>query len=1090
MAARLTVLYGASGVGKSSVLRAGAVHHLREEAREGAGFVVALYASWSDADPIEGIAEAVREAVADVLGADPGDKPGTLAERLAAWGELVGDVYLVLDQVDEYFLYHGAGGGPLLDELPVLVNEPGLRVNVLLGVREDALAHLDVFKPRIPNLFANYLRLERLGMGAARAAIVGPLEAWSALAGGTVEIEPALVDAILDAVRVGSISGNGGAPQWESQSIEPPYLQIVMERLWNAERAAGSTVLRVATLERLGGARRIVSEHLDRALEPLSAGERDTAAAMFAHLVTPSGAKVAHEVADLAGYAAVGEPEARRVADTLVEERILRPVEGSRGDGARVEIFHDVLASAVADWRRRHDAERALEAEREASRRRHRRLLVVVVVALLALAAMTAVAVYAIVQQQNASDAQRAADAREQAARALVASPTDPVDALRSAVDAAGRSDSPSVAEILRTVLQGVRQTGTFGDGKTPVNAAAFLGGRIVTGDERGRVTVYRADGSREAELRAPAPVEVVATSPDGLLLVGAGKRLSVSRTSGSRCCSAVRTIRLDAPVQAATLEAGAAPRRFAAAAGRSVGVWDRQGSSLWRRRLPGSATSLSLDREGLLVATHTAAWLFAAGSGKPIATFRFPRSDTLHSAAYSEQLGLVATGHKSHAARLWDARSGKLLQTLEGHSGAIVDLAFARQGEASLATASTDGTVRLWSPARRLGRTRLTGVLSGHPLQVHSVAFGPGGEILTTGTDGTARVWTRDGQTLAILAGHSQPPTGGELGRRLALTWSPDGTARTWVWSPDPSVTRVGAFSGELASAAVTQGAAVGALRDRGRAELVVGRRVEPLPAVPVLREVRSVAIGADGSKAATGHERGAALWSTASGARQRVLAQPQPVPLVALSPDGRVLVTGGEDGRLRVWDGGRPPRGIATGLGMLVAGAVSADRRYVGAGDARGVAGVWELSSGKLVTRLTGHTHALTGMAFSADSRFVGTTSYDQDARIWRVDDGSLVHRLSHLAVASGVAFSPDGAWVVTAGPQRAVLWDMRTGNRVLKLAGTGRFLAVAFSADGRAIRTVDVNGIVGSYRCQVCGSIGEVRAAAQARLRRLAR
>ena len=127
---------------------------------------------------------------------------------------------------------------------------------------------------------------------------------------------------------------------------------------------------------------------------------------------------------------------------------------------------------------------------------------------------------------------------------------------------------------------------------------------------------------------------------------------------------------------------------------------------------------------------------------------------------------------------------------------------------------------------------------------------------------------------------------------------------------------------------------------------------------------------------------------------------------------------------------------------------------------------------------------------MAFSADSRFVGTTSYDQDARIWRVDDGSLVHRLSHLAVASGVAFSPDGAWVVTAGPQRAVLWDMRTGNRVLKLAGTGRFLAVAFSADGRAIRTVDVNGIVGSYRCQVCGSIGEVRAAAQARLRRLAR
>ena len=56
----------------------------------------------------------------------------------------------MLDQVDEYFLYHGAGGGPLLDELPALVTEPGLRVNVLLGVREDALAHLDVFKAAHP----------------------------------------------------------------------------------------------------------------------------------------------------------------------------------------------------------------------------------------------------------------------------------------------------------------------------------------------------------------------------------------------------------------------------------------------------------------------------------------------------------------------------------------------------------------------------------------------------------------------------------------------------------------------------------------------------------------------------------------------------------------------------------------------------------------------------------------------------------------------------------------------------------------------------------------------------------------------------
>ena len=368
----------------------------------------------------------------------------------------------MLDQVDEYFLYHGWHGGPLLDELPALVTEPGLRVNVLLGIREESLARLDVFKARIPALFANSLRLERLDREAGRAAIVGPLEAWSQLAGATrVDIEPAVVDAILASVTVTAGNGNGAVA---GAAIEPPYLQVVMERLWDAERAAGSNVLRLATLEALGGGRRIVSEHLDRALAGLTPGEQDTAAAMFSQLVTPTGAKVAYDVADLAGYASADEADVRHVADALVAERILRPVTG-HGEGSRVEIYHDVLASAAAEWRRRHDADRALQAEREAARRRHRRLLVVAVVALLALAAMTAVAAYAIVQQRSASDARRDAGAREQAALALGALPTSPVDALRSAVDASTRSESPAVAAILRTVLLGVRQTGTYGDG-------------------------------------------------------------------------------------------------------------------------------------------------------------------------------------------------------------------------------------------------------------------------------------------------------------------------------------------------------------------------------------------------------------------------------------------------------------------------------------------------------------------------------------------------------------------------------------------------------------------------------------------------
>ena len=910
VAARLTVLYGESGVGKSSVLRAGVVQSLREEARAGAGFAVALYAGWSEADPIEGVADAVREAVADVLGSDPGPGEGPLAARLAEWGDAVaGDVYLVLDQVDEYFQYHGWHGGPLLDELPALVTEPGLRVNVLLGIREDALARLDVFKARIPGLFANALRLERLDREAGRAAIVGPLERWRE-GGNDVEIEPALVDAILSSVTVAEAEGNG-APA--TAAIEPPYLQIVMERLWEAEREAGSDVLRLETLERLGGGRRIVSEHLDRALAGLTPAEQDTAAAMFSQLVTPTGAKVAYDLADLAGYASADESQVRDVSDALVAERILRPVTG-RGEGARVEIYHDVLASAAGEWRRRHDAQRALEDEREDARRRHRRLLVVAVVALLALAAMTAVAVYAIVQQRSASDARGDANAREQAARALVVLPKQPVDALRSAVDASKQSGSPAVAEILRNVLLGVPQTGTFGDRRTPVTAAALLGRRVVTGDERGRVTVYRPDGSVEASMRARDPVGVVTTSRDGLLLIAAGPEVSLSQLAGGRCCRAIQTVRLAGHVDAAVLEDSVAPRRFAAASGRSVGVWSRAGRLLWQRRLPGKARTLSLGERRLLVATRRAAWLLDAATGARVAAFRFKPTDTLWAAAYSEPLGLVATGHNSDRARLWDARSGRLVADLTGHGGPVVALAFSRSGDPALATGSTDGSVRLWSPSRVRGQTVLTSILDGHTLRVLSVAFGGKDDVLTTSNDDTARVWARSGHTAAILVGHTQSVSGGELAGPLALTWSPDGTARTWRWPPDPSVRRVGTFSGEVMTAAAAGATAVGVVGDG--AELVTGGRRTLLRA-DALGPVRAVAISADGSSVATGQQRGAAVWSAASGDRRRVVHQAGAVSMVALGAGGRVLVTGGRDGEITVRQQGLAPRRIADGPG-----------------------------------------------------------------------------------------------------------------------------------------------------------------------------
>ena len=401
MASRLTVFYGASGVGKSSVLRAGVTHHLRQLARQNLAergspeFAVVVFSSWRD-DPLAGLKDHVKNSVARALDGqtfEPVPPSPTLAQTLQAWTERVGgDLLIILDQFEEYFLYHlqEDGEGTFAVEFPRAVNRPDLRVSFLVSIREDSLAKLDRFKGRIPNLFDNYLRIEHLDREAARAAIEKPIEQYNRLRAANdqpISIEPALVDAVLEQVRTGQvilgeagrgIVGRGLAPT----QIETPYLQLVMTRLWEEEMRAGSRTLQLETLNRLGGAEQIVKRHLDAALSALPPREQEAAARVFHHLVTPSGTKIAHTVPDLAEYAELAETQVMPLLDKLSgpEVRILRPVAPppDRPDTPCYEIFHDVLAPAILDWRARfvraqerdEAAKRAAQEEKATQQRR------------------------------------------------------------------------------------------------------------------------------------------------------------------------------------------------------------------------------------------------------------------------------------------------------------------------------------------------------------------------------------------------------------------------------------------------------------------------------------------------------------------------------------------------------------------------------------------------------------------------------------------------------------------------------------------------------------------------------------------------
>jgi hypothetical protein len=156
-AARLTLLYAPSGVGKSSVLRAGVVPRLRELAEEDddeelgiARSAVAYLSEWSSA-PLEAAAAEIGRALG-VLPADPA--PTALPPSLhpdwlrgAMQGAGVGTLYLILDQFEEYLFYHqpDTESDELTNTLSEILAARDLNVHVLLSVREDALAGLDRF---------------------------------------------------------------------------------------------------------------------------------------------------------------------------------------------------------------------------------------------------------------------------------------------------------------------------------------------------------------------------------------------------------------------------------------------------------------------------------------------------------------------------------------------------------------------------------------------------------------------------------------------------------------------------------------------------------------------------------------------------------------------------------------------------------------------------------------------------------------------------------------------------------------------------------------------------------------------------------
>jgi WD40 repeat protein len=391
----LTILFGQSGLGKTSILRAGVVPRLRNEGY--CPVYVRIDYGRESPPPSEQIKQAVLRATAS---AGTWTKPGvskadeTLWEFLHHRDDVLRDAagrtlmpLIIFDQFEEIFtLAQGDDFGReraarFKEDLADLVENRAPKAleeklekddtvierfdfarsdyRLLISLREDYLPHLDTLKGAMPSITQNRMRLARMTGTQALDAVVKP--------GGslvTADVSRAIVEFVSGA-RGGSIE------RLAEIDVEPPLLSVICRELNERRRTLGQAQI---TAEMVTGNRReILTDFYER-----SVGDLPEAIRRFVEdkLLTRSGFRD-----NLALETALEEPGVTRpLIDTLVSRRLLR-IEDRVGS-QRVELTHDVLADVVRASRdarqqriafeqaRQHEARLLAEATRRARRMR------------------------------------------------------------------------------------------------------------------------------------------------------------------------------------------------------------------------------------------------------------------------------------------------------------------------------------------------------------------------------------------------------------------------------------------------------------------------------------------------------------------------------------------------------------------------------------------------------------------------------------------------------------------------------------------------------------------------------------------------
>jgi len=439
--------------------------------------------------------------------------------------------------------------------------------------------------------------------------------------------------------------------------------------------------------------------------------------------------------------------------------------------------------------------------------------------------------------------------------------------------------------------------------------------------------------------------------------------------------------------------------------------------------------SSLAFSPDGRTLATASADHtlkLWRTETGEAIATLK-GHTDYVSSVAFSPDGKTLATGSQDHTAKLWNAVSGKEIVTLKGHSWWVLTVAFAPDGR-TLATSGSDGEINLWDVASHHEK----GTISGAGITINDLRFSPNGKLLAVASyDNTVKLYdVANLQLHDILRGHTDV-----IG---AVAFSPDGktlasgstdrTVRLWNLTKQPG-------------------------------EVVLNGHKD---------WVWNIAFSPDGQTLASASKDATVkLWNVATGGEMMTLNHPQWVNGVAFSHDGTKLASASDDTFVRVWNPRTGQNVFTWSENNAIAECVafSTDDKMLAAGSKKGDIRIWDTVAGKEISTFhSQYNNLIWSLAFSPDGKYLVTAEGGMNAlgiatghivTVWDVSAGRIVATLwGHTADVRAVAFAPDGKTFVTGSEDRTIkFWDFATRQETATLK-SDKIISLGFSSDGKRL------------------------------------